>query len=63
MGNLTQFYIGQRDWKTCLQRRYTNGQQAPEKMLHTLSSGNVRQSCNLHFLPTRMAVIKKPDGN
>ena len=43
----------------------------PPKKIHQWPTGTwenaphtvIRQSCNLHFVPTRMAVIKKPDGN
>ena len=50
----------QKIWQTFLQRRYTNGQQAHEKML---SIANYQRNANPNTIPVRMAIIQKFTSN
>ena len=53
--------MGQRTKQTFLQRRYTDGPQAHEKMLSNASIGEmqIKPTMKYHFTPVRMAAIKK----
>ena len=47
--------------QTFLQRKYTNGQQAPEKMLTSLAIREMQNKATVryHFTTTRMTIIKR----
>ena len=52
--------IGKRSDRRFLQRRYTNDQQAYEKMLNI---ANYQRNANPNTIPVRMAIIQKFTSN
>lgn len=43
-------------------RRYTNGEQAHEKILNIICHQRNKTTVRQHFIPTRIAIIKKSDN-
>ena len=52
-----------KDLKIFLQRKYTDGQLAHEKMFNITREMQIKTTAGYDFTPSRMARIKKSDNN